>query len=52
MLTLGFLRGGLQHYVVEHFIADAIASRRFLQPGDTVVARAPGLGAITSIIRP
>jgi 2-keto-4-pentenoate hydratase/2-oxohepta-3-ene-1,7-dioic acid hydratase in catechol pathway len=52
MLTLGFLRGGLQHYVVEHFIADAIASRRFLQPGDTVVASAPGLGAITSIIRP
>ncbi len=48
VLTLQFLRDGLQPYVVEQFIASEIASRRFLQPGDTVVATGFRLGNITS----
>jgi len=50
LVTLGFRDGGFEKHVIERFIASEIAAKRFLQPGDTVVARATWLGAATTNI--
>jgi len=51
VLTLNAFRGGVTSYVTEQFIAEEIASKKYLQPGDEVVVSGTYLGRAVATIK-